>query len=166
VPGTCRPVPVGRLSWASQRDSQENPIGLTDGSFGFELRSVNRWLIRRRRLLGTADCNADASLGCKDAGFGCLAPRFGCGTSIWVRNEVWQTIYRWWTRSDTSRVVHDDTLSDPSQPDDQSLLCSLEIERKRIQGRDCCMYAQARDDIEPTCKIKSDMANKMSDAID
>ena len=49
---------------------------------------------------------------------------------------------------------------------DQCLLCSFEIEKKIIQGRDCCMYAQARDDIEPTCKVKSDMANKMSDAID
>ena len=62
--------------------------------------------------------------------------------------------------------VHGDPGCDSSQPNDQSLLCSLEVERKRIQGRDCCMFAQARDGIEPTCKVKSDMANKMSDAID
>ena len=56
--------------------------------------------------------------------------------------------------------------SDPSQRYDQSLLYSLEIERKRIQGSDRCMHAKARDDFEPACKVQSDMANKMSDVID
>ena len=43
---------------------------------------------------------------------------------------------------------------------------SWEVARKRIQASDRCMHAKARDDIEPACKVQSDMANKMSDAID
>jgi len=33
--------------WARQRDSQENPIGSTDGSFGFVLRSVSIWGVKK-----------------------------------------------------------------------------------------------------------------------
>ena len=69
-------------------------------------------------------------------------------------------------RKHVSKSADGTVSSDLPQRNNQSLLYSLEIERKRIQGSDRCMHAKARDDIEHACKVQSDMANKMRDAID
>ena len=55
-------------------------------------------------------------------------------------------------RKHVSKSADGTVNSDPPQRNNQNLLYTLEIERKRIQGSDRCMHAQARDDIESACR--------------
>jgi hypothetical protein len=64
------------------------------------------------------------------------------------------------------RVVDGENRCDPPQPNHQGLRCTLEIERERVEGSDRCLQSTTGDDTQSTCEVKSNVANKMSDAID
>ena len=60
-------VRIRRYRWSSQRDSQHNPIGLPDGSFGFVLMSV----VRNRKYRWTSQRDSQLNpIGLPDGSFG------------------------------------------------------------------------------------------------